>query len=132
MFIKLYFIALPVFFIIDIIWLSFVAKAFYAKQLGFLMKSNLNVWAIASFYMLFVAGLVIFVISPALANNSSTKALLLGALFGLVTYATYDLTNLATIKNWPLIVTLIDLIWGTVLSALVSIVSYFIADKLCL
>lgn len=130
MFIKLYFIALPVFLGIDMIWLGLVAKGFYAKQIGFLMKTNINWTAAIIFYLLFIVGLVIFVITPALEKNSWQQALLLGALFGLITYATYDLTNLATIKNWPLLVTVIDLIWGATLAASVSIVTYFIATKI--
>jgi len=130
MFIKLYFIALPVFLGIDMIWLVLVARGFYSKQIGFLMKTNVNWTAAIIFYLLFIVGLVIFVIAPALDKNSWQKALLLGALFGLITYATYDLTNLATIKNWPLLVTLVDLLWGTILAALVSIITYFIATKI--
>lgn len=130
MFIKLYAIAFPVFLIIDMIWLGLVAKNFYAKHLGFLMKTNVNWTAAIIFYLLFIIGLVVFVITPALQKNSWVTALLLGALFGLITYATYDLTNLATIKNWPMIVTIIDLIWGTVLAASVSVVSFLIASKI--
>ncbi|PKM91341.1 DUF2177 domain-containing protein [Candidatus Falkowbacteria bacterium HGW-Falkowbacteria-1] len=130
MFIKLYFIALPVFLGIDIIWLGLVAKGFYAKQIGFLMKTNVNWLAAIIFYLLFIVGLVIFVITPALDKNSWKQAILLGALFGLITYATYDLTNLATIKNWPLLVTFVDLIWGTILASSVSLITYFIAIKI--
>ena len=81
MFIKLYFIALPVFFIIDMFWLGLVAKGFYREQLGFLMKSNINWTAAIVFYLLFIAGLVVFVISPAVARGSWFQALLLGAFF---------------------------------------------------
>jgi len=130
MFIKLYLIALPVFLIIDMIWLGLVAKNFYAKHIGFLMKTDINWIAALVFYLIFIVGLVVFVITPALEKNSWITALLLGALFGLITYATYDLTNLATIKNWPLVVTIIDLIWGTVLAAVVSVISFFIANKI--
>jgi len=130
MFLKLYFIALPVFFAIDLIWLGLVAKNFYAKQIGFLMKTDINWLAAITFYLLFILGIVFFVLTPSLAQKSWLQALTYGALFGLITYATYDLTNLATIKNWPLMVTVVDLIWGTVLSALVSIISYFIALKI--
>jgi uncharacterized membrane protein len=130
MYIKLYFIALPVFFIIDMFWLGLVAKGFYREQLGFLMKANINWTAAILFYLLFIAGLVVFVISPAMAKGSWSQALLLGALFGLITYATYDLTNLATIKDWPLLVTVVDLVWGAVLAASVSVVTYFIAAKI--
>jgi uncharacterized membrane protein len=130
MFIKLYFIALPVFFIIDMFWLGLVAKGFYRDQLGFLMKPNINWPAAIIFYLLFIAGLVVFVISPAMENHSWLQALLLGAFFGLVTYATYDLTNLATVRDWPLLVTMVDLVWGAVLAASVSVVTYFIAAKI--
>lgn len=130
MFIKLYFIALPVFFAIDMVWLGLVAKNFYAKHIGFLMTPNVNWVAAIIFYLLFIVGAVIFVIIPALEQNSWSHALLYGALFGLITYATYDLTNLATVKDWPLIVTVIDLIWGMTLAASVSVITYFIANKL--
>lgn len=130
MFIKLYFIALPVFLAIDMVWLGLVAKGFYAKQLGYLMKTNVSWTPAILFYLLFIVGLVVFVLMPALDKNSWKEALILGALFGLITYATYDLTNLATIKNWPLLVTCVDLLWGAVLSATVSIITYLIATKI--
>lgn len=130
MFIKLYFIALPVFLVIDMIWLGLIAKNFYAKQIGFLMKSNINWLAAIIFYLLFIVGLVLFVIMPAMQKNSWLQALLFGALFGLITYATYDLTNLATIKDWPVLVTIIDLIWGMTVAGLVSVISFFIATKI--
>jgi uncharacterized membrane protein len=86
--------------------------------------------AALSFYFLFVGGLVFFVIMPALDNNSAVYALLVGGLFGLLTYATYDLTNLATMKSWPLEITLIDLAWGTFLGASTSVLSYFLIQIL--
>ncbi|HNV97195.1 MAG TPA: DUF2177 family protein [bacterium] len=130
MFTKIYFTTLPVFFAIDMLWLGLIAKNFYAKHIGFLMKTNINWLSAIIFYLLFILGVTIFVISPALEKNSWTHALLFGALFGLITYATYDLTNLATIKDWPLIVTIIDLIWGTILSSLVCLISFFIINKI--
>jgi uncharacterized membrane protein len=130
MFLKLYLIALPVFLGIDAVWLLFIAKSFYAKQLGYLMAKNPNLLAALIFYLIFIAGLVFFVITPSLDKKMWTQALLAGAFFGLVTYATYDLTNLATIKDWPLVITIIDLIWGMTVSALVSVITYFIALKL--
>lgn len=129
MFVKLYFIALPVFFAIDMIWLGLVAKNFYAKQIGFLMKPDVNWMAAIIFYLLFIIGIVVFVITPALEQKSWVHALLFGALFGLITYATYDLTNLATVKDWPLLVTVVDLVWGMTLSASVSILTYLIAIR---
>jgi len=130
MFIKLFLIALPVFFVIDMVWLVLVAKRFYQEQIGFLMKPNINWFAAIIFYFLFIAGLVIFVISPAVEKHSWIHALIFGALFGLITYATYDLTNLATLKDWPLLVTVVDLIWGTVLASSISLITYFIANKI--
>lgn len=75
------------------------------------MKESINWWAAFVFYVIFVVSLILFVIYPSLEKNSWTHALIFGGLFGLVTYATYDLTNLATIRDWPLSVTIIDLIW---------------------
>lgn len=129
MFWKLYLIALPVFFAIDMIWLGLIAKNFYRDQIGFLMKSNINWIAAIIFYLLFIVGLVIFVIAPAVQRGSWVYALLFGALFGFITYATYDLTNLATVKDWPLLVTVVDLAWGAALGALVSTITFFITGK---
>jgi uncharacterized membrane protein len=129
MFLKLFGIALPVFFAIDMLWLGFIAKDFYAKQIGGLMKPDINWTAAVIFYLIFIAGLVVFVITPAVIKNSWTHAVLMGALFGFVCYATYDLTNLAVAKDWPLLVTIIDLIWGAVLAASVSVITFLIASK---
>jgi uncharacterized membrane protein len=123
-FLKLYAATLVGFFAIDIVWLAFVARGFYRKHLGFLLADQPNWWAAIPFYLLFVAGMVVFAVSPALQAGSLRKALILGAFFGLVTYATYDLTNHATVKNWPWIVTVVDLCWGLVLSASVSCIGY--------
>jgi uncharacterized membrane protein len=94
------------------------------------MKPDINWVAAIIFYLLFIGGLVIFVISPAVKIQSWVHAVIYGALFGLITYATYDLTNLATIKDWPLLVTVVDLIWGTVLAASISVITYFIASRI--
>jgi len=130
MFLKLYLIAFPVFLVIDMIWLVLVANKFYADQIGFLMKSNVNWLAALVFYLLFVTGALLFVVIPALEKNSLLHALIFGALFGLITYATYDLTNLATIKDWPLLVTIVDLFWGTFVSASLSVITYLIAQRI--
>jgi uncharacterized membrane protein len=129
MFIKLFFIALPVFFVIDMAWLILVAKKFYANHIGFLMKPDINWYAAIIFYLLFISGLVVFVISPAVEKHSIVNALLYGALLGLITYATYDLTNLATLKDWPLVVTVVDLAWGMVVSASVSAITWLIVAR---
>lgn len=129
MFIKLYLIALPVFLGIDMVWLTLIAKNFYAKQIGFLMAKNPNLLAAIVFYLIFIAGLTFFVISPALDKKMWINALVAGAFFGLVTYATYDLTNLATVKNWPIVITIVDLLWGMAVSAAVSVITFFLARK---
>jgi uncharacterized membrane protein len=114
------------------IWLGLLAKDFYKQQIGFLMKPDINWAAAIIFYLLFTVGLVIFVITPAVKNASWTHAVIFGGLFGLITYATYDLTNLATIKDWPMLITLVDLAWGTTLGSLVSVATYSIATKISL
>jgi uncharacterized membrane protein len=129
MFLKLYAVALPVFFAIDMLWLGFVARTFYKNQIGFLMKPDVNWAAAIVFYLLFLVGLVIFVIGPAVEKKDWMHALLAGALFGLITYATYDLTNLATLKDWPLTVVWVDMLWGTFLASSVSTITYLIAIK---
>ena len=117
-------IVLGIFLAVDMIWLVFISRKFYASKLGYLMRDPVNWTAALIFYAVFVVGILFFVISPALEKQSLGYAVLAGALFGLVTYATYDLTNLATIKDWPAIITVVDLAWGTTLSALVSLVGY--------
>jgi uncharacterized membrane protein len=114
------------FFLIDMIWLGLIAKGFYRKHLGELMSSRVNWAAAILFYLLFIFGLLVFVVQPGALENTPLHALLMGALLGLVCYATYDLTNLATLKNWPIIVTVVDLIWGTVLGGAVSVISVLI------
>ncbi|MEN9390400.1 MAG: hypothetical protein RLZZ283_500 [Candidatus Parcubacteria bacterium] len=130
MFLKLYVIALPVFFAIDMLWLGVVAKGFYFNQIGALMKTDINWTAAIIFYLIFIAGLIVFVIAPAVEKGEWMHALLFGALFGFITYATYDLTNLATLKEWPLLVSLVDMLWGAVLAASVSTITFFIAAAL--
>lgn len=124
-YIKLYAVALVVFLAIDMVWLGVIAKGMYQKHLGYLMAPEINWWAAFAFYALFILGLLVFVIVPGLEEKSLLTIVWRAALFGLVTYATYDLTNQATVKNWPMLVTVIDLIWGAVLSTIVCIVSYY-------
>jgi uncharacterized membrane protein len=119
--VTLYLMTLAVFFVIDMVWLGFVAKDFYRKHLGSMLSPKVNWAAALLFYLVFIAGLLVFVIRPALAQGEPLKALLLGGLFGLISYATYDLSNLATLKDWPVLVTVVDLAWGTTLGGLVSL-----------
>ena len=123
-YLKVYVATIIGFLIIDVIWLTVAAPRFYRKHLGFLLADKPNLWAAIPFYLLFIAGLVVFAVAPALQAGSPRSAILLGGFFGLVTYATYDLTNQATVKDWPWIVTLVDLCWGVFLSASVSYIGY--------
>ena len=128
-FVKTYLVAFVVFFLIDIVWLVVVARKLYQKELGYIMSSQPNWFAAMLFYLLFITGVVFFVINPALAKESWSYALLVGMFFGLITYSTYDLINLATLKDWPLKITIIDLIWGTSLGGLVSTITFFIRSR---
>ncbi len=127
--IKQYFVTLLTFLIIDGFWLLLVAKNFYAKHLGYLMTKTPNLWAAGIFYLIYILGLLIFVIQPSLEKQSLTSAIFLGAFFGFCCYATYDLTNMATVKDWPLIVTIVDLIWGAVVTGAVAGISYWLLNK---
>lgn len=128
-FLKLYAMTFAVFLVIDLIWLGLVARSFYQEQLGFIMKANVNWVAAIIFYLIFIAGLIFFVLNPALEQGSWVFALLAGAFFGFVTYSTYDLTNLATLKDWPLTVTIVDIAWGTFLGASVSLIGFFLGKN---
>lgn len=123
-------IAFPILFIIDLIWIGVIGSGFYKSQLGSLMRTDI-VWPAALvFYVLYVLAIAFFVLSPALASQSTLlKVALAGAFFGLAAYATYDLTNLATLKDWPLTLTLVDLAWGSFVTALTSASVYLIAIK---
>lgn len=123
---KLYLLTFAAFLAIDGVWLGLVAKNLYRKYLGFLMTPN-TVWLAALlFYLLYVVGVLVFAVVPGLQAGSLGRTVLLGALLGLIAYATYDLTNLATVKGWPVLITAIDLAWGTVLTAAVAAIGFLI------
>lgn len=125
-----YVVAAVVFCLVDFIWLGTVAKQLYDDRLGGLLADKPNVGAAVLFYAIFVAGLVYFVVHPAVADGSWVRALAAGAFFGFVTYATWDLTNLAVLRDFPVSIVPIDLAWGTVLAASVSIVTYGVVQLL--
>lgn len=129
-FLKVYALTLVIFFLVDIVWLGVISKKLYKEYLGHLMAPNVNWAAALVFYFLFIAGLVFFVIMPAIEKGDLMYAITVGAFFGLITYGTYDLTNLATLEDWPLNITIIDLIWGTFLNAATSGITYFVATSL--
>ena len=127
-YIKLYFVTLTAFLAIDAVWLALVARTFYRRYLDWLMAANPNWIAALAFYLLFVVGVLVFVVVPGVEDGSLRTTLLKGALFGLIAYGTYDLTNQATIKNWPPTITAVDMVWGTALSVAVSYIG-FVAGK---
>ncbi len=121
-----YLLTTVVFFAIDLLWLGIIAKNLYQKYIGHLLSDQVNWSAALIFYLLFIVGIFVFAILPAVEKDSLRYAILYGGLFGFFTYATYDLTNLATLKDWPLEVVFIDISWGIVLTGLVSTAGYFI------
>jgi uncharacterized membrane protein len=129
-FIQLTIATAATFVAIDAIWLGIIAKKLYRDILGNLLRTDPLMPAAAIFYVIFIVGLVFFVIQPAIDRSSWLYALGAGALFGLVTYATYDLTNLATLKDWPLKITILDLLWGSFISATVAVITYHVGKWL--
>jgi uncharacterized membrane protein len=122
---KAYAFTLIVFFGLDLLWLGFVARRFYASQLQGLMRDNINFVAAGGFYLAYVAGIVFFAVAPALAEGSWRKAALSGVLLGLLAYGTYDMTNLATLRNWPVAMSFVDLAWGGVVTGLAALAGFW-------
>lgn len=118
-----------VFLSIDAVWLGVVAKSFFSSNIGHLMTSNVNLIAAAGFYLLYAVGIVFFAIKPALDNESLKTALLYGALFGFFCYGTYEMTNFATLKDWPVKVVIVDMAWGTFLTAMSAGAGYFVVQN---
>lgn len=128
--IKIYLLTAVLFFAIDILWLGVVAKGFYHKHLGRLFRERVN-WAAATiFYLLYILGIMIFAVIPGVGSASLGRTALLGVLYGLFTYATYDLTNLATLKDWPKVIVVVDILWGMVLCGVVSTGGFLAATRL--
>jgi uncharacterized membrane protein len=122
-------VTLSIFFAIDLVWLGVVARNFYQEQIGHLMSPEVNWAAAVLFYAVYIGGIVLFAVKPAFEVGSPARALAYGAALGFVAYATYDLTNQATMRNWPVLVTVIDLAWGTVLTATVAFLSYHVSSR---
>ncbi|MDY6836999.1 MAG: DUF2177 family protein [Thermodesulfobacteriota bacterium] len=129
-YLKLYVLTIPVFFAIDILWLGIAAKDFYQKHLGSLFRPKVDWTAAIVFYLIFIVGILFFAVVPALERGAWTRAVIWGGLFGFFTYATYDLTNLATLKDWPVKVVVVDMIWGIFLCSTVSAISFHIGKWL--
>jgi uncharacterized membrane protein len=128
-FLRLYAVAVITFFVIDLIWLGVVARSFYQDQLGHLMRPSTNWAAAIAFYLIFVAGIVVLAVWPAIERQSLVHALFLGAVLGLVTYAAWDLTNLATLKGFPAALVPVDMAWGVVLCASVSTITFVVGRR---
>ncbi len=124
-----YISGLIAFLVIDFIWLKYVALSFYRGQIGHLMLDKPNLGIAGLFYLVYVVGVVVLAVNPALEKSQWTTAVLYGGLLGFVAYGTYDITNLATLKTWPPIVSIIDMIWGTVLTASVATIAYFVTSS---
>lgn len=122
--------ALIVFLVIDAIWLGVIAADFYQEQLAVFMTGPVNFSAAAAFYLLYIVGVVVFAIAPALETGTWRTAASRGALFGLIAYATYDLTNLATLPDWPVSVALVDIVWGAVLTGTTATLGFLITRRL--
>ena len=129
-YLKLYFLTVPIFFLIDLIWLGVVAKGFYQKNLKYILSPNVNWTAAIIFYLIYIVGILIFAVVPAVTKDSLRHAAVWGALFGFFTYATYDLTNLALLKDWPIIIVIVDILWGVILCSTVATLSFYIAKWL--
>lgn len=127
---KTYLVAFIVFFLVDILWLGFISKSMYQEKIGHLLKVDVNWTAAILLYMLLLVGLLFFVINPALVKDSWKFAFFAGGFFGLITYATYDMTNLSTLKDWSVFITVVDILWGTILCALTSVTTFFIMSYL--
>ena len=127
--ILLYLITTVIFFAIDMVWLGFVAKDFYRKHIGGLLADNVNWLPAIIFYLLYIGGILFFAVHPALKSGTWQTALLNGALLGMLCYATYDFTNMATLKNWSYTVVWVDIIWGIVLTGSVSSLSFLVARR---
>ncbi|MBL8996114.1 MAG: DUF2177 family protein [Gemmatimonadetes bacterium] len=125
-FLKLYGAGLVVLLGMDLLWLGVVAKGFYQRQLGHLMRPDVQWGAAVAFYLIYVAVVVLIVVMPAIEKRSLSRAVLFGALFGLAAYAAYDLTSLALIRDFPATVAIVDLLWGTTLTAVLSGAVYYV------
>ena len=129
-YISLYSLTLIFFLAVDFVWLNYIAKDLYQKEIGTLLLKNPNLLPALLFYLLFVLALVVIIVVPGIKEQDLIKTLLFAALFGLTTYATYDLTNLATLDGWSIKMTIIDLIWGTFISTLTTYFSFYIAGRI--
>jgi uncharacterized membrane protein len=125
-----YGVSVPVFFMVDMIWLGVIARGFYRKALEPFLTPNINWTAAVIFYLLFLVGILIFALLPGMEKRSLVYTVGMAALFGFIAYATYDLTNLATLRDWPLMLSIVDMMWGSFLSASTAGLTYLIMTRI--
>jgi uncharacterized membrane protein len=125
-----YLVTLIAFLAIDAVWLTLMTERVYRPRLSRLLAEQFSLAPAVLFYLVYVGGILIFALSPAFRTGHWTTAALYGAAFGFCAYATYDLTNQATLRDWPLLITIVDLAWGTVLTATAATIGYLVtADR---
>lgn len=127
---KVFFIALPILVALDMSWTAVIAGQFYSAYLGHLFAANTNLYALGALYIFYTLGMMYFAILPALEEKSFTTAFIRGAALGFICYVFYDLTNMATLSGWPMLVTVLDVAWGTILTACTASLTYLLATKL--
>jgi uncharacterized membrane protein len=125
-----YAVSVPVFFIVDMVWLGVIAKGFYRKALEPFLTPNINWAAAIIFYLLFLVGILVFALLPGMERRSLVYTVAMAALFGFIAYATSDLTNLATLRDWPLTLSIVDMIWGSFLSTSTATITYLIMSRI--
>lgn len=124
-----YVVALVIFLGVDMVWLGTMAPRFYRPTMGDIALETVNMPAAIAFYALYPIGLLVFAVAPALRDGSLGTAIVYGALFGFFTYMTYDLTNWATVRNWTLALTLVDVAWGTLLAGATAAATFLVASR---
>ncbi len=124
-----YLVAAATFIVADLIWLGYIAKNFYYREMGRLLADNFSIAPAVAFYLLYIAALVYFAVLPALRSGQWQEAIIPGAILGLTAYGTYDLTALAVVRDWPLRLSLVDMAWGTILSALSASVAAYVVTR---
>ena len=125
-----YFAGLVAFVVADMAWLGILTSRFYRPMLSDILLTSVNFPPALAFYVMYPIGLVLFAVNPAMKTNSLGTALIYGCLFGFFTYSTYDLSNYATLRNWSLALTVVDIMWGTILAGFAATVSFWITSRL--
>ncbi len=125
-----YLLTTGVFFLIDFIWLGTVAKAFYFKRIGDFLLQPFNIPAAIGFYLIYIIGIFVYAILPSYELQQAGRAFFYGGLFGFFCYATYDMTNMATLKGWSMQVVVVDVLWGFILTGTVALAGYYILNFL--